>query len=144
MDETNHDGDRTRNSPTLNTDKDEGGHPYTDPMDDACRDASCKNSVHAPRGEPYRGAAHASGAETSQVSAYSHRDEPLQLDARYHNSDTSRGGILDDKEYGTKDSVTFDNRRREVLFDYSIAAQMLARTDWARRPGSERKVDGIS
>lgn len=114
MDGTNHDGDRTRNSPTLNTDKDEGGHPYTDPMDDACRDGSCKNSAHAPSGEPYRGAAHAPGAEPSQVSAYSHRDEPLQLDARYHKDDTSWGGIRDDEEYGTRDSVTLENRHRGV------------------------------
>jgi len=35
MDETNHDGSRPSNNPTLQTDKDEGGHPYADPMDDA-------------------------------------------------------------------------------------------------------------
>ncbi|KJB88126.1 hypothetical protein AZ66_09075 [Paenibacillus sp. E194] len=110
MDGTNHDGNRARNNPTLNTDKDEGDHPYTDPMDDACRDGSCKNSVHAPKGEPYQGGAHSPGA----VRAYSHRDEPLQLAARYHKDDTSWGGIRDDEEYGTRDSVTLENRHREV------------------------------
>lgn len=35
MDGTNHDDSRPGSNPTLKTDKDEGCHPYADPMDDA-------------------------------------------------------------------------------------------------------------
>ncbi|WP_185929315.1 hypothetical protein [Paenibacillus popilliae] len=48
------------------------------------------------------------------MSAYSHRDEPLRLAARYHKDNTSWGDIRDDEEYGTKDNGMLENRHREV------------------------------